>query len=101
MRPGKYESVGKSQPVLMMINPMVSPRTHMCDDAAWSRYDERLAELRATFPVEAREAAAAAAPPPPPARAKKPIPAVLLPKQEARANLSLLLGVLVRSQLID
>jgi hypothetical protein len=25
MGPGKYESVGKSQPVLVMINPILSP----------------------------------------------------------------------------
>jgi hypothetical protein len=27
MGPGKYENVGKSQSVLVMINPMISPRT--------------------------------------------------------------------------
>eukprot|EP01049_Picozoa_sp_SAG25_P023954 SAG25_NODE_10523_length_330_cov_1.108225_1_plen_30_part_10 len=27
MEPGKYENVGKSQPVLSVINPMISPRT--------------------------------------------------------------------------
>jgi hypothetical protein len=27
MGSGKYENVGKAQPVLIMINPMISPRT--------------------------------------------------------------------------
>jgi hypothetical protein len=29
MGPGNYENVGKSQPVLIVINPMISPRTRM------------------------------------------------------------------------
>jgi hypothetical protein len=37
MGPGKYEIVGKSQPVLIMIDPMISTRTRMpsphCDRA--------------------------------------------------------------------
>jgi hypothetical protein len=34
MGPGKYESVGKSQSVLIMISPIVSPRTRMWISAA-------------------------------------------------------------------
>jgi hypothetical protein len=33
MGPGKYESVGKSQPVLVMINPMISPRIRTVDSS--------------------------------------------------------------------
>jgi hypothetical protein len=30
MGPAKYENVGKSQPVLVMVNPIVSPRPLRC-----------------------------------------------------------------------
>jgi hypothetical protein len=32
---GKYENVGKSQPVLMMINPIISTRTRTWTVACW------------------------------------------------------------------